>query len=99
MTLTPKPEITRLPEACQDWASDLIWSWVNARIAKKNARREGREDIRAMCREVAIPAKDPRRKLPVDRLLIAMGHRDILGELKERYGIGLSRGTVETATD
>jgi hypothetical protein len=71
------------PEACGKWADDVVWSWVNSQIARKVARANGRDEIRAMCSKVYILPDDPRRKRSVEDVLTETGHADLIERYRE----------------
>ena len=75
-----------LPEATIIWVNDLLWSWVNTQLAKKEAKRLGKEPIHYACTVVPIPQGDPRRNLPPEEVLHAMGHDDIIARLRDVWG-------------
>ena len=75
-----------LPEATTVWMKDLIWSWINTQLAKKEAKRLGEDPIHYACTVALIPPGDPRRNLPPEEVLHKMGHDDIIARLKDVGG-------------
>jgi len=77
---------TTLPEATIVWTNDLLWSWVNTQLAKKEAKRLRKDPIHYACTVVPIPPGDPRRNLPPEEVLHKMGHDDIIARLRDVWG-------------
>ena len=75
-----------LPEATKSWTNDLLWSWINTQLAKKESKHLRKDPIHYACRVVPIPLGDPRRNLPPEEVLHAMGHDDIIARLKDVWG-------------
>lgn len=75
-----------LPEATTIWINDLLWSWINTQLAKKEASRLGKALVPYICTVVPIPPGDPRRNLPPEEVLHEMGHDDIISRLKDVWG-------------
>ncbi len=71
-----------LPEATIIWVNDLLWSWINTQLAKKEARRLGKDLIHYACTVVPVPPGDPRRNLPPEDVLYKMGHDDIITRMR-----------------
>lgn len=74
------------PEATTIWINDLVWSWINKELAKKEAKRLGKDPIHYVCTVVPIPPGDPRRNLPLKEVLHKMGHDDIIAHLRDVWG-------------
>jgi len=72
-----------LQEATAIWLNDLVWSWINTRLALKEAKRLRKDPIHYACTVVPIPPGDPRRNLPPEEALRKMGHDDIIARLKD----------------
>ena len=77
-----------LQEATTIWLNDLLWSWVNTQLAKKEARRLGKDSVHYVCTVVQIPPGDPRRNLPPEEVLRGLGHDDIIAKLRDVWGRG-----------
>lgn len=76
-----------LPEATTIWANDLLWSWINTQLAKKEVKRLGKDPIHYACTVVPIPPGGPRRNLPPEDVLRKMGQDDIVAQLREVWGM------------
>ncbi len=76
-----------LPEAVVIWTNDLLWSWINTKLALKEAKRSGKDTIHYACTVVPIPLGDPRRNLPPEDVLHRLGHDDIIARLKVVWGV------------
>ncbi|GAJ02680.1 unnamed protein product [marine sediment metagenome] len=82
-----------LPEATMIWRNDLLWSWINTQLARKEAKRLGEEPIHHTCTVVPIPLGDPRRNLLPEDVLHQMGHDDIIAQLRDVWGYAGSAGS------
>ncbi len=74
------------------WRDDLLWSWINTELAKKEAKHLGEEPIHHTCTVVLIPLGDPRRNLPPEDVLHRLGHDDIIARLRGVWGDAGSAG-------
>lgn len=83
-TMATNAKQLTLPEAAMVWVNDLLWSWINTELAKKDAKRLGKDPIHYACTVVPIPPGDPRRSLPPEDVLRALGHEDIIVKLRMR---------------
>ena len=85
-TMTTNTKQLTLPEAAMIWVNDLLWSWINTELVKKEANRLGKDPIHYACTVVPIPLGDPRRNLPPEDVLRKLGHEDIIAKLRAKWG-------------